>query len=209
MNVTLTELLERLREVTSLGLRVAVPATVVKYDAEKQRADVTIAFLPVVKVQGKEIPEKPLPLPSVPVAWPRTSAGYLTFPLVAGDTGLVVFCDRSLDQWKSQGKPDDPKMSRTHDLSDGIFLPGAHHDLNPITPATDLGATVLHGDSSILLGRSATSFLAKADLVLSELQSIVTQFNTHTHPHPQGPTSPPTAPMTNPGSVATTKTKGE
>ena len=64
-----------------------------------------------------------LQLQGVPVGSPTVTAleaearggGYLLmFPLSAGDTGLLEFCDFSIDLWRSSGNIDEPNDLRTH-----------------------------------------------------------------------------------------------
>lgn len=144
----------------SLETRVAEPGRVVAYDAATQRADVACELLTVVRgaTQVDAQTETPLPpriLQRVPVIWPRTAAGYVTLPLVTGDTGLLVFCDRSLERWKTAGTPDAPADARAHSMADGVFIPGLHADTTPITPPTSLVATVVEGPQ-IWLGATPT-----------------------------------------------------
>jgi len=102
----------------------------------------------------KSILQDPVVLANVPVAWPRTSAGYLTFPLAVGDTGELIIQDRSLTEWLKKGSPVDPIDNWTHNISDAVFHPGLHSKIDPILPPTDITATVLEG-TTIKLGRTA------------------------------------------------------
>jgi hypothetical protein len=141
-----------------LKIRVATPAKVIKYDATQQLADVEIQFLPILYQQ-----EKPGPIitaANVPVIFPRTHTGYLTFPVQIGDTGLLVVNDRALDKWLELGVPVDPQFPATHQLHDGVFFPGLHAKSDPITPATSLTSTVLEGPT-IQLGRTAVKGVAR------------------------------------------------
>lgn len=67
--------------------------------------------------------------------------------------------------------------------------------------------------SELLLGAGATDFVALAAKVLTELQSIKTAFDTHTHPFvatgAASPTSAPTVAMPAPSSVAAAKVKAQ
>ena len=77
----------------------------------------------------------PLPvIPSVPVCFPGSGAFRVTFPVAKGDTGLLVFCSRSIDRWLSEGGSVDPQDDRTHDLSDAVFVPGLTDFGHPIDP---------------------------------------------------------------------------
>lgn len=142
---TLAELLEALVRNVMLDLRVAAPAHVTGYDPATQRATLQLGALPVLIVEGEEVPQPPIAISNVPVMWPGGSAGYVTTPLVPGDTGLAVFADRALAMWLTLGIPTDPINGRTHALGDAIFMPGLRPGTKPIAPPTSLAATVIEG----------------------------------------------------------------
>jgi hypothetical protein len=56
---------------------------------------------------------------------------------------------------------------------------------------------------------SGADYVALAAKVLSDLQTIKTDFDKHVHPTGMGPSGPPTIPMTDPASVAADKVKAE
>lgn len=170
---TLADLLMRIRRATELGLRVAAPARVSAYNPATQRAELVLEQLPVLSTDAGSVPQPPIPLPAVPVAWPRTAAGYLTLPLVAGDTGLVVFADRGLSEWLRLGIPGDPITRRTHDLADGVFFPGLHPDTSPIAPPTSALAAVLEGPL-VWLGAVATQPAVLGTLLRTALDTYAT-----------------------------------
>lgn len=63
-------------------------------------------------------------IPNVPVWFPRGGGASITWPVKAGDGCLLVFSERSLDEWKGGGgefTPDDP---RRNGLSDAIAFVG-------------------------------------------------------------------------------------
>lgn len=124
---------------------------------------------------GSTITQPPVLLVNVPVAWPRTGAGYLTFPLAIGDTGELIIQDRSLQEWLKKGFPVDPIDNWTHNRGDGVFHPGLHSNrLDKRLPATDQTATVLEGPAlaGVKLGRLASSPLVKGT-------PLVAAFNTY------------------------------
>lgn len=96
----------------------AVPGMVTVQPLLKaQFADGTLADLP--------------PILNVPVCAPRGATYFIQLPVFVGDTGLLIFSERSLDLWKvSTGAVSiNPLDTRMHDLSDAVFIPG----LYPIT----------------------------------------------------------------------------
>jgi hypothetical protein len=172
-----------------LELRTNTVGRVVTYYPETQTVDVTTEILQVYKdletapTKARPNPERlgdPTLLSGLPVAWPRTSSGYLTFPINPGDTGEIRVHDRSLQRWLELGQAVDPVSAWLHTLGSGVFSPTLYPSTDPISPATDQTATVLHGEL-IKLHRDALDFVALSEKVMTELQAFRTWANTHTH----------------------------
>jgi hypothetical protein len=67
-------------------------------------------------------------------------SGYLTFPIVKGDSCVVLFNDRDLDAWWSTGSSNSvPNSARVHDLSDGLVFVGVKASTNSLTQYNTLG----------------------------------------------------------------------
>jgi len=159
-----------------LSLRTNTVGTVTAYNPATQKVTVTCDILRVVKAftvgntgafegtanaNNSEITLPVTILKDIPVAWPRCGGGYLTFPIVPGDTGILTVMDRSLQQWLLLGAMADPVQAATHALQDSVFEPGLHPDTDPITPPTDATGAVLHHDALIKLGRAAVQGVVK------------------------------------------------
>ncbi len=145
---TLPELIITAVNARLLDLHVCLPARVETYDPAQQKADVKPLLKKRYNADGKPA-ELPV-IASVPVQWPSAGNGsaYIHLPIKSGDLGMVIFCERSLDNWLSgTGQivtPDDP---RHHDISDGIFIPG----VRPFgTPLADVPADNLRLQNSLL-----------------------------------------------------------
>lgn len=99
----------------------ALPGTIISYDSTLQKATIQ----PSLKKSYLDGTTQEMPiLNNVPVIFPRTGGASLTFPVVQGDTCLLLFIERSTDLWKSVGgvvAPDDP---RKFDLSDAVAIMG-------------------------------------------------------------------------------------
>lgn len=164
-----------------LSLRTHTVGTVISYNPATQRATVSVDILQVIKDFGREpTPADPNPthtqdpviVSDVPVAWPRTGAGFLTFPLVPGDKGELHVQDRTLSQWLALGQATDPVGAFTHSLTDSVFHPNIHPNTDPLPP-TDLTATVLDGDALVKIGANAADFLAKATALVSAIDGAL------------------------------------
>lgn len=103
------------------------PGKVEKYDDLTQTASV----LPLLKRSyllddgTKETLDLPK-IDNVPVMNARGGGFYVSLPLEKGDLVLLVFCDRSIDKYKSStgGQPIDPVDLRTNDITDAVAIPG-------------------------------------------------------------------------------------
>lgn len=80
------------------------------------------------------------PLPNVPVVQWGPPSFQWRGAIPVGTTGLVVFTDSVLDQWKSRGGPLDPALYERHSLNCGVFMPTLYHGANTptINPAVDV-----------------------------------------------------------------------
>lgn len=103
----------------------ALPATVISFDPTEMTVKLQPTIQePVPQPDGTIVPTQLPVLIHCPVVFPGNAAYVLTFPLAAGDEGLVVFASRCIDAWWQQGGVQPPAENRMHDLSDGFFIPG-------------------------------------------------------------------------------------
>jgi hypothetical protein len=82
-----------------------------------------------------------VPIPNVPVLQFGPPQFQWRGQVPAGTTGMLLFADAILDQWKQQGGPVDPALYERHSLNCGVFIPTLHHGLN--TPTIDPAVDVL------------------------------------------------------------------
>lgn len=62
---------------------------------------------------------------SVPLIMPGSKNALVSFPVEVGDTVLLVFSQRSMDNFKlGNGRPTQPNDYRKHDMQDAIAIPG-------------------------------------------------------------------------------------
>lgn len=101
-------------------LNVCLPATVIKYNDTNN----TVSLQPAIQAVLPDNSFKTLPqLLNVPVLELGGNGLSIKIPLKAGDTGIVIFCDRDITLFKQEKKNTQPNTLRKHDLSDGIFIP--------------------------------------------------------------------------------------
>lgn len=146
---SLADVLRQSIEHRLAGLHVCLPGEIVSYDAATQTASVRPTIKQVVRsFDGEEVTAYPT-IPSVPVAHPRAGDWFVHMPLTPGDTVILVFGERSLDQWRLLGGVQDPLDLRKHDLSDAIAIPGNLY--------SDARALVGVASTTLSLGRQGGS----------------------------------------------------
>ena len=100
----------------ALSIWTALPCRVVAYDKTTQRVQVQ----PVPEDVDGELPV----LAGVPVMFPRGSGAAMVWPIKKGDTGLLVFCSRSIARWLAEGAEGDPLTEQHHHIGDAVFMAG-------------------------------------------------------------------------------------
>lgn len=132
---TLSELVEEKIAFDREDLSTAIPCTVISYDNIKQ----TIVARPVMYDMDKDgITRRQSDIYSVPVIFPSSGGGALTFPVRVGDSCLVIFSQRAFDTWWVTGKlPAQPSTQRFHDYNDAIAILGLKSRNNSLEASTD------------------------------------------------------------------------
>ena len=132
-------------------------ATVNSFDAVHQTVNLTVNYVRVFKNANPNLPNPApdgqtsdvlLPYPVLiqcPVFILQGGGAYLTMPIKAGDTGLVLFNDREITTWLTTGQVVPPQNSRTHDLSDGVYFGGIRNLLNVISSYNTSAASLTDG----------------------------------------------------------------
>jgi hypothetical protein len=155
-----------------------MPGRIETYDAVKQKATIK----PLIQKQYLDGKTESLPIVvGVPVIFPAAGnkARLNMSVLGEGDFVLLLFCDRSIDQWLVSGNDLPPTGRRQHDLTDAIAIAG----LNPFTgfdnPEPDVvGISYkdakfrIQPDGRFTIGNGATELLDILDRVIAEISSI-------------------------------------
>lgn len=185
-------------------LHTAFPAKVQSYDATKQTADlVPLVKQPVLQPDGSSVLEDLPVLPSVPVLWPRAGKAFVSMPLAAGDTVLVLCCESATGSFRvSDGSsPQPPGDLRRFNLSHAVAIPGlfprskalTHASATDIVIGFDDGARVsIKTDGSVHLATDTGTALAMASAVNDRLTKLQAAFDAHVHLAAGTPTAVPT-----------------
>ena len=174
------ELIEAIIEHFLRDVHTILPAKIIEVtDYAQQKATIQ----PLIKERRRDAPWNPKALSdmallqNVPIIFPSGNSGMLSMPVKAGDIVLLVFSERSIDNflYSDGSKPVDPDDYRTHNYSDAFCIAG----LNPFSKA--LG---IHPENTVLKMNSGTSkevkisFLPSGDFnVDSPTQIVMTATN--------------------------------
>lgn len=203
--VTLNDAIALATNYALTAIHTALPGSIISYDYTTQKA----VIQPLLNKVWSDGTTTPMPvLENVPVIFPRAGGASLTFPVVEGNTCLLLFIERSIDLWLTQGgqvNPDDP---RKFDLSDAVAIMGLfpfsesseainNQDVlltyqNSSITIKQSGDIVINTAGKVAIGNSTTEVLNVISQLLGYLQgsSVVTV-----------PSTPFTGPL-NPGLVA-------
>lgn len=138
---------------------------IVSFDPTTQTAEVQIKML---KTYNGELKDYPV-LIDCPCIILGGCKGRITFPISAGDSCLVLFNDRDIDNWFSGGQKMQPRTERKHNFSDAIALVGPRNLQNKITDYFVEGAELKYGNSSIKLRDGYIDIKGNVNIVQNEV----------------------------------------
>lgn len=109
------------------GINTAIPGKIISFDPSTQTATVQPGVKMKTRIDGEEGHEAPPNILNAPVLFPfaSTSGFALTIPIQAGDPCLLVFSQRSIDNWHDRGgvQPTEEGVgSRHHDITDAFVI---------------------------------------------------------------------------------------
>lgn len=209
-NPELAETLELIINYKLSDLFVALPGKVVSYDSSTQKANIKPLLQKNFLTISGDTKSINIPtLYNVPIIFPRGGGYFVSFPLKENDKVLIIFNDRSIDQYvsKTQNEPVDPVHMESHRLNGAIAIPGFYKDSEPLSTkdasATDMIIGKQNGKSRIVINddemRMENNYSATHPAVLGDVletfwNNFRTFFNTHIHPTGMGPSKEPIAP---------------
>lgn len=156
------------------------------YDAGKNTVSVTPMvnrMIPDGATPPNFVSEKLPAMADVQVAHVRGNGMFVAVPLVKGDFGILLYCDRNGAQWRATGNQSDPGDLGLHSMSSALFVPAIFPDKSPIQNA-DANNLVIgsdtNGSSRIVIkpsgeidaGAAAAQFVAMANKVKTWLDNF-------------------------------------
>lgn len=141
------------------------------FNPETQTARVSFNFK---KQRGDKIYDYPV-LDGVPCLVLKGGLGSLELPISAGDNCILLFCDRSIDDWIISGQVKEPPYTRCHDLSDALAIVG----IRPLTAAISNfladGVKLYYDDAKVQLRKGLVEISnSQSQVVLSGASATVT-----------------------------------
>jgi len=190
---TLIEVIENALLRAFDDVHTCMPGRFESYEFKPQKATVK----PLIKKIYLDGTVLDLPvLGNVPVIFPRTKTSGITFPINKGDKCLLVFSERSLEQWYLTGNNTEPGDRRRYDLSDAIAIPGlfSFAEKNIQTNNNDVE---IHNKGQRIAIKANGDIDVGSGAIINKLvnDTFLTLFDSHTHIYSPGPGTPlPTAP---------------
>jgi len=166
---TLEGLIRTAIESYLVQINTSMPGRIESFDSENQTATVQPLFRRTFADDSQvDLPQ----ITNVPVQFPRSSMGSIYFPVGQGDPCLLIFSQRSLDNWQQSGDIVDPDDDRMFDLSDAVAIPGVSANGQGIT-IDDPAAVELRNDQGLIQIKPDGTFQIKG--ASEELLAIVVE----------------------------------
>ena len=147
------EVIQELIELEMLEVNTCMPARVISYDASTQTCTVQPAFK---RTTTAGVVTNRAEIEDVPVIFSRSGAFGFTIPIMVGDSVLLLFSQRSMDDWIDNGGEVELTDFRRHDFTDAIALAGLFPLSGKMSPAPATDSTEVRGDK-IMLGKTGAS----------------------------------------------------
>jgi len=141
---------------------------------EKVNSNQTVEILIQVKrrVSGDIISDYPL-LADCPYFVLSGGGAYIDMPIKKGDSCIILFNDRNIDNWWSTENVKEPADRRKHSLSDGIALVGINSRVNFFDLSGD-AIGLRAADKKIRLDNDVETLKTLIDDLINAIVAIVT-----------------------------------
>ena len=120
--------IERLVDTRDRDVRHIEPCTVLEFvenGEEEPFVNVRIALDRIQREPERQtVRQEWVEILEVPIAYASTSTSALTMPINQGDSGLLLFSDRDMDEWQFEDAPTSAQgRRRSGNINDAIYVP--------------------------------------------------------------------------------------
>lgn len=160
-------------------------ATIQSFDPAKQTVTATINYKKTEfeananGVYSKVLVDYPILLDCPAIVLSGGNA-CLTMPIAKGDTCVILFNDRDIDNWFQSGQSTALQTSRLHSLADGIALVGLRSLKNSIQDYDPDRAVLRNGTTKIGVGADKITIANQLYNLNTLLQQLLTQLQSMT-----------------------------
>jgi len=168
--VELKDVLNKTKQDILFNLNCVQVGTIVSFDADKNTASVRLNFQR--QLANGQIIDYPV-LKECPVVFLSGGKSYLSFPIKAGDSCLLLFNDRDIDTWWYTGETNVPPTPRAHSLSDAFCLVGVRPQSNP-QALNDEYVDLNGGDKKIAIRNDQKSLATLIAELIDQIGAIST-----------------------------------
>lgn len=159
-----------------LEINTCMPGEIVAYDSATTTCTVQPAYKRIM-VRDNVVTSR-AQISDVPVVFPRSGANSITFPITQGDQCLIMFSQRSLDDWLNIGGEVTLRDTRLHDITDAIVIPGLVPRTGALVPPPSADGIEIRS-AKILLGDTGTASepLVLGDVLQTNLEDLISAIN--------------------------------
>lgn len=144
--------------VLASGIHTALPGKIETYDGKR-----VCSVKPLVQKKLADGTYLPLPvIEEVPLVMPGSTDFGMTYPLKKGDPVLILFMERSIEEWLSNGVDAKPVDLRRFSLTDAVCIPGIFNNSFPF-PESNNEDFILRYKEGIITIKEDTTIEFKND----------------------------------------------
>lgn len=130
------------------NVHTAMPGNIISYDYKTQKARIQPS---IRRVYLNGVTQDMPILNAVPIIFPRSGDSFISFPVNEGDSCLIIFCERSIDQWVTQGGQVTPIDPRQFNPSDAVAIMGLYPFSDAIPLQNNDDFVISHAGSTITI----------------------------------------------------------
>ena len=142
-------------------IHTAIPAIIVSYDPATRRAQVRPA-VDLLLTDGSTMPRALIS--DVPVLMPAAGGWAMVLPLAAGDTVLLLFCERDISGFKQDRDASRLPSNRVMSEADAVAVAGFGSSM-PVLAASPSGVTIQNIDGTTAVIVEEGRITLRADTV--------------------------------------------